>query len=185
MTPDASDPDPLPPRLSLVGHAAARLRARMGSRSELEAGPLPATRPRRIALILPLVLAAGPLATIAGAALLTRAARQEEARIATALAPRMDAEQERGRARQWLRQAIEQPGPAAMIDRLAAALPADATLLRVERRADAQLEIEVATSDPDALRAALRRTAALSGLRDVRQREAEGRTIVLLRRAGA
>lgn len=131
---------------------------------------------------LALTIAAGPLLTIAGAALLSHAVARDEARIAATLAPRLAAAQERGRARQSLGRAIAAPGPAALLDQLAAALPSDATLVRAERRADGMTEIEVATGDPDALRAALRRTPALAGLRDVHQREADGRTIVLLRR---
>jgi hypothetical protein len=130
-----------------------------------------------------LLLAAGPVATIVGATLLANVTSSEAAGLEARLAPRRVAEQGRDAARTILASAIVRPGPAALLDSVAAALPADAALVRAERREDGMLELEVLVSDPDALRSALHRVPALAGLRDVRQQEGEGRTLVLLRQA--
>lgn len=132
---------------------------------------------------LALLTAAGPITTLAGATLLAGHAQRDAAAAEAALAPRHAAEQARVSARTILGTAIVQPGPAAWLDALSAALPADAALVRAERQADGAVELEVTVSDPDALRAALRRVPTLAGLRDVRQQEGEGRTLVLLRQA--
>jgi len=129
------------------------------------------------------LIAAGPLATIAGAAWLRSDAEKVATGLESQLSPRRAAEQEREKARVLLGAAITQPGPAALLDQVSAALPPEDSLARAERAEDGRLEIDVATSDPDALRGAMRRQPALAGLRDVRQREGEGRTLVLFRQS--
>lgn len=176
---DASPPDPQPP--SLAGRLVALLRrpTRASGNSD-QAGD---THPRWAAAALAALIAAGPLATIAGAAWLRSDAEKVATGFESQLAPRRAAEQEREKARVLLGAAITQPGPAALLDQVSAALPPEDTLARAERAEDGRLEIDVATSDPDALRGAMRRQPALAGLRDVRQREGEGRTLVLFRQS--
>ncbi len=184
MTPDAADRDPSSPPPSLAARAFGWVRAG-GARSPAPADEAAGLeRPRAWVMpALALLIAAGPLATLAAATLLAERAQHDAAAAEAALAPRRSAEQARGAARTMLASAIVQPGPAALLDTVSAALPADAALVRAERQGDGALELEVAASDPDALRSALRRVPALAGLRDVRQQESEGRTHVLLRQA--
>ncbi len=172
-------PSDVPPP-SLAGQLAMLVRRRRGARpADGEKGAVA----RWPAVALALLIAAGPVCTIGGAQLLRAAAAGEAARLEAQAAPRRAAERGREQARHVLGAAITRPGPAALLDQIAAVLPQDDTLTRAERAADGSLEIEVATGDPDALRSAMRRQPALAGLRDVRQREGEGRTIVLLRQA--
>ncbi|NLS27331.1 hypothetical protein S2M10_23260 [Sphingomonas sp. S2M10] len=184
MTPDAPDRDPTmpPPSLALRAFGWARARARRPVAPVDKAAEAVAAG-SWIVPALALLVAAGPIATLAGATLLAGRAQRETAAAEAALAPRYAADQARGAARTMLGAAIVQPGPAALLDTLSTALPADAALMRAERQADGTLELEVAVSDPDALRTALRRVPALAGLRDVRQQEGEGRTMVVLRQA--
>ncbi|WP_010543197.1 hypothetical protein [Sphingomonas elodea] len=179
MTPASSDPDLPPPAPSLAGRLFAQVRAQGGARAR-DAAPRHAGW---IAPVLALLVASGPAATILGAHVLRVRAMTETAAMDARLAPRREAERARDAARAVLGAALAQPGPAALLDRVAAALPQADTLTRAERRADGTIELEVATSDPDALRGAMRRHPMLAGLRDVRQREGEGRTLVLLRQA--
>lgn len=180
MTLDAADRDPPPPRPSLFGRAiaGARARARRAQRETSEAAP---GSPPWMIPTLALLIAAGPLATIAVAALLQHSVQRETAAEEAASAPRRAAAQGQAAARAILSAAIARPGPAAMLDALSPVLPADASLVRAEQREDGVIEFEVAVSDPDALRSALRRVPALARLRDVRQQESDGRTVVLLR----
>ncbi len=179
MTPEAADRDPPPPP-SLVGRALERLHRRPRA---VEGSAVPVARPWLI-LTLALLIAAGPVATIAGATLLTRAVVRETAVVQAASAPRLVAARQQEAARAVLATAMARPGPAALLDALAPALPADAALVRAEQRADGTLEIALVAGDPDALRSAVRRVPALAGLRDVRQQESDGRTSVTLRQAG-
>lgn len=188
MTPDAADRDPTSPPPSLAGRALGWARARARARARRSPAPgraaTAAGRPRPWILpAIALLIAAGPLVTLVGATLLAKHAQRDAAAAEATLAPRRAAEQARAAARTMLASAIVQPGPAALLDTVAAAMPADAALVRAERQVDGTLELEVAVSDPDALRTALRRVPMLAGLRDVRQQEGEGRTHVLLRQA--
>lgn len=181
MTPDAPDRAPSPSP-SLAARALGWARAKR--RRKAIAAPQRPERSRRWVLpALALLVAAGPLATLVGATVLAERAQRDTAAAEAAIAPRHATEQAYATARTMLDAAIVQPGPAALLDTLAAALPADAALMRAERQADGTLELEAAVSDPDSLRSALRRVPALAGLRDVRQQEGEGRTRVLLRQA--
>lgn len=173
-------PSDVPPP-SLAGQLAMLVRRRR--RDTRSVGEEKGAVARWPAVALALLIAAGPACTIGGAQLLRAAAAGEAARLEAQAAPRRAAERGREQARHVLGAAIIRPGPAALLDQIAAVLPQDDTLTRAERAADGSLEIEVATGDPDALRSAMRRQPALAGLRDVRQREGEGRTIVLLRQA--
>ncbi|WP_093297732.1 hypothetical protein [Sphingomonas sp. NFR04] len=180
MTMDAghSDPSP-PPSLAARLGGWARARRRLPRRAGHDA-PEAAGR-RWVTPVLAGLIVAGPLATLAGATLLANAAERETTRLDATLAPRRITEQRRAAVHGMLSAAMLRPGPTALLDRVAAALPADAALVRAERSADGALVLEVSVSDPDALRSALRRVPALAGLRDVRQHEGEGRTLVLLR----
>lgn len=183
MTPGAPDRDPLPPPApSLAGLMAARLAQVARRRTTAPSIPRPSWRS---AALLALLIAAGPLITWLAATLLASRNEGAAAQLAARVAPVQAAQATRDDARRLLAVTLARPGPAQLLDQLAAVLPPDAHLARAERLANGALEIEVATSDPDALRAALRRSPALAGLRDVRQQEGEGRTLVLLRRGGA
>lgn len=122
-----------------------------------------------------------PLATIAGAKLLTHHERTEIARLQTDLAPRIAAEQAARTAHSQLAAAVNRPLMGATLEALARALPADATLSRAERTAQGALELDVTTTDPDKLRAAIRRAPELDGLRDSGQRQGDGNMLVSLR----
>lgn len=176
MTPDADDQDsfsPPPPSLAT--------RAVRWARGVKAASPATAEGGRWVVVALAALIAAGPLATMLGAAVLARAVQHDSAVLAAQQAPRRAAARSRAAAHAVLSAAIVRPGPAALLDGVAVALPADAAMARAERRPDGMLELEIAVSDPDALRGALRRVPALAHLRDVRQQEGEGRTLVLLR----
>lgn len=162
---------------------AGRLRRRAPPQVADRAPLAPRKGLRPVTVGLALLIALGPLATALGATLLADAARRETAKIEATLAPVRRSAQRQAAARTLLSDAIARPGPVALLDAVATALPADAALVRAERREDGLIELEVAASDPDALRSALRRVPALAGLRDVRQQEGEGRTLVLLRQA--
>lgn len=177
MTSEASDPVPGPSQPSLAGQFAARLRRGRPASPQQAA---PGARPW-IAPLLALLIAAGPFGTLIGARWFGEIASRDAARLEARQAPQREAARARMLARDVLGAAVARPGPAALLDQVAAALPKEDVLTRAALREDGTLELEVATSDPDALRSALRRVPALAPFRDVRQREGEGRTRVLLR----
>lgn len=129
------------------------------------------------------LIALGPLLTIVGAGVIEWNAQAEVARLTAQLAPRMKAEARERAARAVLRSAVRDAGVAVWMDRLAAAIPADARVARMARTADGAFEIEITAPDPDLLRAALRRDPALAGLRETGQRRAGAMIAVTLRRA--
>jgi len=180
MTPDAAPSDPSPPP-SLAARLGGWARDRRRLRRTAGPDAPESARRRWVTPALAALIAAGPLATLAGATLLANAVERETTRLEATLAPRRITEQRRAAAHGALSAALLRPGLAALLDGVAAALPADAALVRAERGADGALVLEVSVSDPDALRSALRRVPGLAGLRDVRQQEGEGRTLVLLR----
>lgn len=165
MTPGRPD-DPIPPvpRPSLAGRVA---NAPIGD--------------WRIGAAVATLLAAGPLVTIGGAAVLRAGALAEASQFREAMASRGQAAQANAAARAALAPLLARPALGTTIEALARALPPDARLVRVERTAQGALEIDVATPDPDPLRAALRRVPVLSGLRDVRQQRTDGAMIVSFR----
>jgi hypothetical protein len=158
-----------PPQLSLVQRLLA------GSASE------PARWPEgRVAIAVALLIVAGPLLTIGGARILSERHRAATARIEAEVAPRIASTAAAAEARAQMGAVLKRRTLGATIETLARALPADATLARVERNAQGRLALEVATPDPDKLRAALRRVPALARLRDTGQRQADAAMIVLL-----
>lgn len=163
---------------SLAGRMVQRLAARPPQAAR-PAGPVD----WRLAAGLAAVIALGPLATIVGAGMLERSAGAESVRLAAAAAPRLKTEARASDARRALRQAARDPGVAVWLDRLAAAMPADARIARMSRAGDGAMEIEIAAPDPDLLRAALRRDPALAGFRETGQRRAGAMIAVTLRRA--
>lgn len=133
------------------------------------------------AAALAVLIALGPLATIAGAKLLTRHERAQIVSLQNNLAPRIAAEQAARTARSEIGAAIARPQMGATLEALSRALPADASLSRAERTAQGALEFDVTTTDPDRLRAAIRRVPELAGLRDSGQRQDGGTMLVSLR----
>ncbi len=129
------------------------------------------------------LIALGPLLTIVGASAIERNARVEATRLTAQVAPRVQAEARERDARAALRGAVRDAGVAVWMDRLAAAIPADARVARMSRAADGSVELEITAPDPDLLRAALRRDPALAGLRETGQRRAGAMIAVTLRRA--
>ena len=137
----------------------------------------------RLAASLAALIALGPLVTIVGAGLLERNARAEAARLGAQAAPRLKVEAQARDARTALRGAVRDAGVAVWLDRLAAAIPADARVARMARAADGAIEIEITAPDPDLLRTALRRDPALTGFRETGQRRAGAMIAVTLRRS--
>ncbi|NJB97686.1 hypothetical protein CA233_00475 [Sphingomonas sp. ABOLD] len=180
MTSDVGNSDPTPPP-SLASRLGGWVRDRRRGLAMADRD-VPQVPGRRWAMpVLAGLIAAGPFATLLGATVLAGAVERETRRMEALRAPRRIAEARREAAHVALSGAMMRPGPAALLDGVAAALPADAALVRAERSVDGALALEVSVSDPDALRSAVRRVPALAGLRDVRQQEGEGRTMVLLR----
>ncbi|ATY32032.1 hypothetical protein [Sphingomonas psychrotolerans] len=132
----------------------------------------------RIAALVGVLIAAGPLTTIAGAKLLAGQQRAAAARIEGDASPRIAAAKAATEARAQIDAVLRRGTLGATIEALARALPADATLVRAGRTAQGVLEIEVAAADPDRLRAALRRAPAFARLRNTGQRQADAKMIV-------
>jgi hypothetical protein len=135
----------------------------------------------RIAAAIAGLIALGPVMTIAGAALLTGQARRATQGLEATLAPRIAAQDQAMAGRKLLGDAAARPLLSVVLDRLARVLPADADLQRAERKADGAIEFDIITSDPDGLRAALRRSPDLAGLRDTSQRRGDAGMVVSLR----
>lgn len=137
----------------------------------------------RLAAALTGVIALGPLATIVGAGAVEHGARAEAARLETQAAPRLKAEARERAVRAALRAAVRDAGVVVWLDRVAAAIPAEARVARMAKTADGALELEISTPDPDLLRGALRGDPALAGFRETGQRRAGAMIAVTLRRA--
>jgi hypothetical protein len=127
------------------------------------------------------LLAAGPLLTLVGASMLAKRERNATVRLQAQLAPRLAAETVAREARTALANAAGRTAPGQVLEILAGALPADARLARVERTRDGGLELDVAGSDPDTLRAAIRRAPELAGMRNTSQRRTDAAMIVSMR----
>lgn len=169
-----SDPrNSLTDRLAQYAARAARLR------------PALAVRDVKWAVALAAIVALGPLLTIVGANML-RAGVEHDNRVAehqlrSQLAPQA-AQRESAAV---LRDAVRQPALTATLERLARALPEDARLVSAARTTDGRVEIEVSAADPDQLRGALRRDAALAAMRETGQRRTQdARVVVTLRSRG-
>lgn len=153
---------------SLVGRIA-RVRPRLDRRGW------------RVAVVVALLIIAGPLLTIAGARLLEEHVRGETLLIerspATVAARAADVQQSA------LRQLLARQAIVVTLDGLARTLPYNASLTFIEANGEGALRIEVATPDPDRVRAALRRDPATAALRDAGQRRGGGVMLVTLERA--
>lgn len=170
---DATDPEPqMPPAPahSLSQRLAATLRGL----------PLPAGG-WRVATAFGALLAAGPLLTLAGASMLVQHEKRVTAKLQDQLAPRLQAEAAAREARTALANAAGRAAPGQVVELLAGVLPPEAKLTRIERTRDGGLEFDVAGSDPDALRAAVRRAPEFAGMRNTSQRHADAAMIVSMR----
>jgi hypothetical protein len=166
MDAGAPDPDMVPPPLPPAS-LAARLGGALRARGEGQGS-------RWTPYALAALIAAGPLLTIAGAGVLASRERAATARLEAELAPRIAARAAAQEARAALAPVLAAAPAASVIDLLARALPGDASLLRVERLANGTLELDIAAPDPDALRAALRRSPDFARVRPLGQRQGEG-----------
>lgn len=167
-----------------IGHSLAeRMARRLTAREPRAPRPRGAAIDWRRAAGLAALIALGPLLTIVGAGMIERNAQAEAARLTAAAAPRVKAETRDQEARAVLRSAVRDAGLAVWMDRLAAVIPADARVARMDKAAGGVIEIVIATPDPDLLRAALRRDPALTGFRETGQRRAGALIAVTLRRA--
>lgn len=183
----AGEPDPVPepdqPASSLLqrlGAAARGVRLRGGNGE----GERPPASEWKLAAALALLIAGGPLLTWGGAELLRASVARETAKLGRQMEPRLARAEAARVERSQLAAAIGRPTLGATLDALARALPADASLVRVERDARGLLTADVATPDPDRLRAALREEPALALLRDAGQREGDTNMIVSLAEVG-
>src|SRR4051812_12840744 len=129
------------------------------------------------------LIVAGPLATILGANLLAGGIGTEVAHLREQAAPRAAAAQAAAKEHAELVALLRRPGLGASVEALARALPADASLVRVERNPAGLLEVDLTVPDPDRLRAALRREPALARLRDTGQQQGELAMTISLREA--
>ncbi len=167
-----------------IGHSLAdRMARRLIAREPRAPRPEGSRVDWRRAGALAALIALGPLLTIVGAGVIERNAQAEAARLTVQAEPRLQAEAREREARAALRGAVRDAGAAVWMDRLAAAIPADARVARMNRAADGAMEIEITAPDPDLLRAALRRDPALAGFRETGQRRAGAMIAVILRRA--
>ena len=136
----------------------------------------------RLAAALAGTIALGPLLGIVGAQLLRATIEAENRDLAMQLEARLAPEAARRTGWETLRDAVRQPTMSATLERLAHALPDDARLVSAARGADGRVAVEIATGDPDQLRAALRRDPKLSGMQERGQRRSrDARVIVTLR----
>jgi hypothetical protein len=173
----------LPPerRASLAGSARAALRARLARpRDERPVEGARIVWP--VAAGIAALLAAAPLATIAGAHWLAGRERAQAVALDARLAPKLAAEASDAAARTLLRDLLRRPTLGASLERFARALPDDAHAARIAMT-DGALEAEIAAADPDRLRAALHRDPVLARLRETGQRRADTEMLVTLRAA--
>lgn len=159
---------------------AGRLLRAGRTRGAADASREPARWWREATLVAGLI-GLGPVLTIGGAKLLAARERTQTARLEAQLAPRMARRADAEQARERLASVLERPTLAGTLDALARALPKDASLVRAERSGEGELQLEVRTPDPDALRGALRRTPALARLRETGQQRGDAAMIVSLR----
>ena len=127
------------------------------------------------------LITAGPLLTAAGAEALAGRARADTKILDEAAAPRRAAAVRAGEARAILRGAIVAPALGATLDALAVALPEGDRLAAIATDGTGALAVDIATVDPDRLRAALRRSR-LGGLAEAGQQRGDG--VLLVRWAG-
>lgn len=174
---------------SLVDRALFVLRMRRNNKvgvADLEAGESELvldTRatPAWVGWAAALLITAAPLLTIAGGEWLAVRARTDTARLEAASASRRAALAKAAEARAMLRGAIVAPAVGATLDTLATLLPPEDRLVAVGADAAGVLAVEIATVDPDRLRAAIR-GSRLAGLREAGQRR--GDAVLIVRWAG-
>lgn len=164
---------------SLIDRMAARL-------SPASAKPV-VVRPRpaidlRFGIALAASIALGPLSTIVAATLLAQDAWRDAARLQAVAAPRTAAVEADRAARTLLADAVAQPGVSTWIDRAAQALPDDARVSRIARKAGGTYELDVVAPDPDLVRQVLRRTPAFAGFREIGQQRAGAMILIRYRR---
>jgi hypothetical protein len=173
--------EPEPPEkqapASLVGRLNMAARRWLAERPAMPAGK----RDWWIAGAVGALIAMGPAATILGADLLAGGVRAQVVQLREQAAPRAATAQTAARERAELVALLRRPGLGETAEALARALPAEASLLRVERNAAGLLEVDLTAPDPDKLRAALRREPALARLRDAGQQRGELAMTVSLR----
>lgn len=127
------------------------------------------------------LVTAAPLLTLAGAEWLAARARAETARLEAAHAPRQAAAAKAAEARAMLRGALAGPALGPTLEVLAEALPPEDRLAAAAADESGVVAIEIATVDPDRLRAAIR-GSRLGGLREAGQQRGDG--VLLVRWAG-
>lgn len=147
--------------------------------------PTLSARDARVAAALAGAVALGPLLTIVGANLLRAGVEAEnvarDARLRVRLAPQTA----HADAATVLRDAVRRPTLTVTLDQLASALPDDARLVSAARDAQGRMLFEVSTTDPDALRGALRGQPVFAAMRETGQRRTgDARVVVTLRSAG-
>lgn len=133
----------------------------------------------RDALLIAAIVALAPLATLGGAMLLTRAVDRESRDLSARVAARDAPMAQRAAARATLHAAATKPALVVTLERIARVLPMDARLIMVARGADGRLSVEIAASDPDLLRAALRDDPQLARLRNTAQRRGPDARVVV------
>lgn len=158
-----------------------RVRLRRDTTKRPDSESVTAGRAWFVAAVVGGLIAAGPIATWAGAVWLRARIGSADTAAARAYAPRVAARNRREAARRMLADAARRPSMGATLEALARVLPTEAALLRAGRGSDGRLEIVIATADPDALRAAVRRDPALGGLRDTDQERVDGGMHITLR----
>jgi hypothetical protein len=177
MTPGAPDSDQhdLERAPSLVSRLAERLR---------RPSALGTAAGWQVPLAVASLLAAGPLLTMLGAALLATAADRDAARLREQVRPQAEAQARRVAARELLSEVIARPTLGATLESVARVIPADVTLVRAAHDATGGLTLDFAAPDPDRLRQALRRAPELRAVRNIGQRQGDGAMIVSFRVEG-
>lgn len=165
--------DSLTDRLARGAVRAARVR------------PTLTARDARVAAALAGAVALGSLLTIVGANLLHAGVKAETRVLDAQLRARLAPLAAHADAATVLRDAVRQPTLTVTLEQLAGALPEDARLVSAARDTQGRLQFEVSTTDPDALRGALRGQPVFAGMRETGQRRtADARVVVTLRSAG-
>lgn len=177
---------PVEPRPPSLAEQAGRALRGLGRQNGQGGDPVPAESelvldaaltPAWVGWVVAALIAAGPLLTIAGAEWLRARTLAETSRLETAHAPAHAAAARAAEARAVLRGTLTGPALGVTLDTLAAALPAEDRLAAASADGSGALRLEIATVDPDRLRAALRRSR-LSGLRETGQARGEGVLLV-------
>ncbi|MDT8757106.1 hypothetical protein MZO42_00200 [Sphingomonas psychrotolerans] len=151
---------------------------RRGPGAERSSGNTSTWSDGSVAMLVALLIATGPLLTIAGAKLLSARQRAAAAKLEGEAAPRIAAARNATEAHQQLDGVLRRRALGPTMEALARALPQDAVLVRAARTSEGIVEIEVEVADPDKLRAALRRSPTFARLRNTGQRQADARMIV-------